>query len=150
MQLAVTGRRSEKRTDRTRPVTTGQAWTVHVRSYHCHDRTRSSVWSNVLHLASGRSPVSSHRDWTRPIARDWTRRAFGRLYDQFCPSGYLTGRSGSVRDRARRLETLTLAHLTTAENWPDASGQTATVSGAASGHHSDRRSPPFLFRLPAQ
>jgi hypothetical protein len=150
MQLAVTGRRSEKRTDQTHrsgwPDASG-----HYRTSVNNARQKLPLpWPDALHLASSRSPVSSHRDRTRSIARDRMRRVSGRLYDQFYPSGCLIRRSGSVRDRTRRLETLTLARLTTAENWPDPSGQTVTASGAASGHHSDCRSPLFLFRLPMQ
>jgi hypothetical protein len=101
------------------------------------DRTCSTQRSDATVPSSGSGPESSHRDRTRPIACDWTCRAFDQLFAMLYSSGCPTGRSGFTRDRTHRLQTLTPTRQTAT---PDA-------SGAASDHPGDLCSPPFLSMM---
>jgi hypothetical protein len=80
------------------------------------DRTRSTQRPDATVPSSGRSPESSQRDRTRPIACDRTRSASDQLFATLNSSGCPTGRSSSARDRTRRLQTLTPARLIAALN----------------------------------
>jgi hypothetical protein len=80
------------------------------------DLTRSTQRPDATVPASGHGPESSYRDRTRSIACDWTRRASDQLFATLYSSGCPTGRSDFVRDRTRRLQTLTPTHLTAALN----------------------------------
>jgi hypothetical protein len=135
-----------KRNDRTRHSTDRTRRSHSAAHPQSIDQTRSTQRPDAIVPASGHGLESSHHDRTCPITCDQMRRASDQFYATRYSSGRLTGRAGPASDRTRRLQTLTPARLTTRL---DASGQTMTASGSASGHPSDLRSPLFLLRLSA-
>jgi hypothetical protein len=54
---------------------------------------------------------SSPHDRTRPVARDRTCRASDQLLATLCSFGLPTGRTGSIRDRTRRLRAFLCAQV---------------------------------------
>jgi hypothetical protein len=97
------------------PVTDRTRWSSQSRAPTKQQPDALQNWPDVAVPVSGWSPVSSMIDRTRPVNCDRTRH---------------------------RVRSKTETHADT-EHWPDASGQTETVSG----HFCDLRPPPFLFWL---
>jgi hypothetical protein len=73
------------------------------------DRTRSTQRPDATEPVSGRTPVSTLHDRTRPIACDQTHHAYAQPFATHYSSGCPTGRSGPASDRMRRLQTLDYA-----------------------------------------
>jgi hypothetical protein len=89
------------------------------------------VWPDVLHATTERDsasvrslsrevPESDFIDRTCPVTHDWMRHHIRSALRLALLSGCVTGRSGSTRDRMRRLQTLAPRTAHSCCHWPDA------------------------------